>query len=127
LSDRIGSKRILIVSLAGAAVMLIPQAFVHSVGQLLVFRFMLGCFMGGLIPTVNSLIRRHTPDGMESRSYGFNSSALSLGNMMGPIMGGALSGYFGIEGLFILSGALLFVTCAWATRALRVKKLEPTL
>ncbi|RED65577.1 MFS transporter [Cohnella lupini] len=126
LSDRIGSKRILIVSLAGAAVMLIPQAFVHSVGQLLVFRFLLGCFMGGLIPTVNSLIRRHTPDGMESRSYGFNSSALSLGNMMGPIMGGALSGYFGIEGLFILSGALLFVTCAWAMRALRVKKLEPT-
>ncbi|WP_239617573.1 MFS transporter [Cohnella mopanensis] len=119
LSDRIGASRILLVSLAGAAIMLIPQAFVGSVGQLLVFRFLLGCFMGGLIPTVNSLVRRYTPDGMESRAFGFNSSALSLGNMMGPIMGGALSGFIGIEGLFILSGALLFMTCLWATYALR--------
>jgi DHA1 family multidrug resistance protein-like MFS transporter len=122
LSDRIGPTRILFVSLAGAAVMFIPQAFVGSVGQLLACRFLLGCFMGGLIPTVNSLIRRHTPDGMESRSYGFNGSAISLGNVMGPIMGGALSGLIGIEGLFLLSAALLFGTCAWATRALRGKQ-----
>jgi DHA1 family multidrug resistance protein-like MFS transporter len=122
LSDRIGSSRILFVSLAGAGVMLIPQAFVGSVGQLLACRFLLGCFMGGLIPTVNSLIRRHTPDGMESRSYSFNGSALSLGNMMGPIMGGALSGYIGIEGLFLLSAVLLLGTCAWATYALRSRQ-----
>ncbi|MFC4306022.1 MFS transporter [Cohnella boryungensis] len=122
LSDRIGAMRILLVSLAGAAVMLIPQAFAGSVGQLLIYRFMLGCFMGGLIPTVNALVRRYTPDGMESRAFGFNSSALSLGNMMGPVMGGALSGWIGIEGLFILSGALLFLTCIWATKALRVRQ-----
>ncbi|QJD83771.1 MFS transporter [Cohnella herbarum] len=126
LSDRIGATRILLVSLAGAAVMLIPQAFVGSVGQLLVFRFLLGCFMGGLIPTVNSLVRRYTPDGMESRAFGFNSSALSLGNMMGPIMGGALSGFIGIEGLFVLSGVLLFMTCIWATRALRSRSASRT-
>lgn len=122
LSDRIGSIRILLVSLAGAAIMLIPQAFVGSVSQLLIFRFLLGCFMGGLIPTVNSLVRRYTPDGLESRAFGFNSSALSLGNMMGPIMGGALSGFIGIEGLFILSGVLMFMTCIWATRALRARQ-----
>jgi MFS family permease len=122
LSDRIGAVRILLVSLAGAAVMLIPQAFAGSVGQLLIYRFMLGCFMGGLIPTVNALVRRYTPDGMESRAFGFNSSALSLGNMMGPVMGGVLSGWIGIEGLFILSGALLFLTCIWATKALRVRQ-----
>lgn len=122
LSDRIGSSRILIVSLAGAAIMLIPQAFVGSVAQLLICRFLLGCFMGGMIPTINSLIRRYTPDGMESRSYSFNGSALSLGNMAGPIMGGALSGLIGIEGLFVLSGILLFATCLWAARALWAKQ-----
>jgi len=122
LSDRIGAIRILLISLGGAAVMLIPQAFVGTVGQLLVFRFLLGCFMGGMIPTVNSLVRKYTPDGMESRAFGFNSSALSLGNMMGPVIGGALSGFIGIEGLFILSGVLLFATCIWATQALRVRQ-----
>ncbi|WP_373229375.1 MFS transporter [Cohnella sp.] len=127
LADRIGSSRILIVSLAGAALMLIPQAFVGSVGQLLICRFLLGCFMGGMIPTVNSLIRRYTPDGMESRSYSFNGSALSLGNVAGPIMGGALSGLIGIEGLFILSGILLFATCAWAARALWTRQNDYSL
>jgi MFS transporter, DHA1 family, multidrug resistance protein len=121
LSDRIGATRILIVSLAGAALMLIPQAFVHNVGQLLVFRFLLGCFMGGLIPTVNSLIRKYTPDGKDSRAFGFNGSAISLGNMMGPIIGGVLSGFIGIQGLFIWSGVLLAGTCLWAIRVLRVR------
>ncbi len=122
LSDRIGATRILLVCLAGSAVMTIPQAFANSVGMLLVFRFLLGCFMGGLIPTVNALVRKYTPDGKESRAFGFNTSALSLGNMMGPVVGGVLSGWIGIEGLFILAGVLLFLTCAWATRALRARQ-----
>ncbi|QTH46265.1 MFS transporter [Cohnella sp. LGH] len=122
LSDRIGATRILLICLAGSAVMTIPQAFADSVGMLLVFRFLLGCFMGGLIPTVNALVRQYTPDGKESRAFGFNTSALSLGNMMGPVVGGALSGWIGIEGLFILAGVLLFLTCIWATRALRSRQ-----
>jgi len=122
LSDRIGPIRILLFCLAGSAVMTIPQAFADSVGMLLVFRFLLGCFMGGLIPTVNALVRKYTPDGKESRAFGFNTSALSLGNMMGPVIGGALSGWIGIEGLFVLSGILLFLTSIWATRALRARR-----
>ncbi len=122
LSDRIGATRILLICLAGSAVMTIPQAFADSVGMLLVFRFLLGCFMGGLIPTVNALVRQYTPDGKESRAFGFNTSALSLGNMMGPVVSGALSGWIGIEGLFILAGVLLFLTCIWATRALRSRQ-----
>ncbi|MBB6735051.1 MFS transporter [Cohnella zeiphila] len=114
LSDRIGSTRILIVSLIGAGVMFVPQAFVGSVPQLLVCRFLLGCFVGGLIPTVNSLIRRFTPDGRESRAFGFNSSFLALGNMIGPVVGGALSGFIGIQGLFLVSAAFLLATSVWA-------------
>lgn len=121
LGDRIGTSRILIVSLAGAALMLIPQAFVGSVGQLLTFRFLLGCFMGGLIPSVNALIRTYTPDHLVSRSFGFNGSALSLGNVIGPIVGGTLSGSVGIEGLFIVSAVSLLLTCGWAYRSLRTR------
>lgn len=119
LSDRIGPTRILLGSLLGAAILLLPQAFVGSVGQLLVCRFLQGCFMGGLIPTVNSLLRKVTPDGKESRAFGFNASAQALGNMVGPVVGGALSGFVGIEGLFVLSSVMLLVTFFWATLSLR--------
>lgn len=113
LSDKLGAHRILTYALIGAAVFLIPQAFVTTVWQLIIVRFLMGVFMGGLLPSVNALIRSYTPDGKESRAFGFNSSTLALGNMLGASIGGFLAGYIGIEGLFILSGSLLLVNMLW--------------
>ncbi|MBH5318235.1 MFS transporter [Paenibacillus sp. GSMTC-2017] len=118
LSDRIGAERVLAVSLVGAALAFIPQALAESVWQLFWARFGLGLFLGGLIPAVNALIRTYTPDGMESRAYSFNTSTLSLGNMIGPITGGALSGYIGIQGLFLVSGALMLLNGLWVWQTL---------
>ncbi|WP_195724264.1 MFS transporter [Paenibacillus monticola] len=126
LSDRVGAHRILTFALIGAAVFLIPQAFVTSVWQLIAVRFLMGVFMGGLLPSVNALIRSYTPDGKESRAFGFNSSTLALGNMLGAIIGGFLSGYIGIEGLFILSGIFLLINTVWVRLKL-YKKTEPRL
>lgn len=122
LSDRIGAERILGISLLGAAITFIPQALVGSVSQLLLARFLLGIFLGGLVPTVNALIRKYTPDGMESRAYSFNSSTLGLGNMIGPITGGALSGSVGIRGLFLLSAILMFLNAIWVHQSLLRRK-----
>ncbi|MFF2888813.1 MFS transporter [Paenibacillus sp. NPDC057967] len=122
LSDRIGAERVLAVSLVGAALAFIPQAMADSVFMLLLARFGLGLFLGGLIPAVNSLIRVHTPDGMESRAYSFNSSTMSLGNMIGPITGGALSGYIGIQGLFVMSAILMLLNGVWVWFSLLSKR-----
>ncbi|MFM9277901.1 MFS transporter [Paenibacillus jiagnxiensis] len=113
LSDRIGAHRILTYALIGAALMLIPQAFVQTVWELVIVRFLMGVFMGGLLPSVNALIRSYTPTGMESRAFGFNTSALALGNMLGAVIGGLLSGFIGIEGLFIMSGVMLLINMVW--------------
>ena len=101
--------------------MLIPQAFVQNVEQLIIVRFMMGICMGGLLPSVNSLIRYYTPDGMESRAFGFNSSTTALGNMTGAVMGGVLAGFIGIEGLFIMAGVLLLLNMVWVRTKLYVK------
>ncbi|MBY3620044.1 MFS transporter [Acinetobacter sp. CUI P1] len=122
LSDKVGAHRILTYALIGASLFLIPQAFVTSVWQLIIVRFLMGIFMGGLLPSVNALIRSYTPDGKESRAFGFNGSTLSLGNMLGAIIGGFLSGYIGIEGLFIISGSLLLLNTIWV----RVKLYKAT-
>jgi MFS family permease len=118
LSDKIGPEKILGICLIGAALASIPQSFVHSVWQLFAVRFMLGLFMGGLIPAVNALIRKYTPNGMESRSYSFNSSFLSLGNMLGPIVGGGLSGFVSIRQLFLVAAVMLFLNAIWVHRTL---------
>ncbi|XEC93247.1 MFS transporter [Paenibacillus tarimensis] len=125
LGDRIGSEKILYISMFGAAVLFIPQAFVGKVWELLLFRFLLGMFLGGLIPSVNALIRRYTPSGMESRAYSFNSSTLSLGNIAGPVIGGAVSGWTGIEGVFIISAVLLFINTLWVRLSLHNSQRKP--
>ncbi|NHN31306.1 MFS transporter [Paenibacillus agricola] len=125
LSDRIGPVRILAVCLIGAGLCYIPQALVTNIWQLLAVRFMLGLFMGGMLPSVQTLISNFTPKGMESRAYGFNSSALSLGNMMGPITGGALSGVIGIRGIFIMSCMMLLANALWVRKTLINKAPSP--
>ncbi|GMX64235.1 multidrug efflux MFS transporter [Paenibacillus elgii] len=118
LSDRIGPEKILVTCLLGAAVASVPQAFVHNVWQLCAARFFLGIFLGGLLPTVNALIRKYTPNGMESRSYSFNTSALALGNMLGPVVGGAISGVMTIQQLFLVSAVLLLINGLWARKSI---------
>lgn len=122
LSDRIGPEKILVTCLLGAAVASVPQAFVHNVWQLCTARFFLGIFLGGLLPTVNALIRKYTPNGMESRSYSFNTSALALGNMLGPVVGGAISGVMTIQQLFLVSAVLLLINGLWARKSILLRQ-----
>jgi DHA1 family multidrug resistance protein-like MFS transporter len=122
LSDRIAPERILIICLIGAGLMFIPQSLVQNVWQLFAARFLLGMFMGGLMPTVNSLIGKYTPSGMESRAYSFNTSALSLGNMVGPVTGGIISAFLDIREIFIISTVLLLLNSFWVYRSLTNKE-----
>lgn len=109
LSDRKGPHFVLLISLLFAAIVTLPQAFVQSYWQLIIFRFLLGLSLGGLLPSINSLIRHLAPEGMESRTYGFSNSFMYLGTMIGPVAGGWLASVAGIRSLFLASTFLLFM------------------
>ncbi len=116
LGDKVGKRRILFVSMIGAALLMIPHAFVNNIQQLLIIRFIFGIFLGGLMPSVNALIRQHTPNGMESRAFSLNASFMSLGNVIGPIAGGTLSIFIGIRGVFLMSAIILSFNCIFLYR-----------
>lgn len=113
IGDKRGSQYVLILSLLGAAVFFIPHAFVTSVWQLLLCRFLLGMFIGGMLPSVNSLVRHHAPVGKEATAYGYSNSAICLGNMLGPMMGGFVSNWIGIRGLFLVTSLFLLLNASW--------------
>lgn len=119
LGDRYGSDRVLFFAMLGAALFFLPHAFVTSVWQLLIFRFLLGLSIGGLLPSLNNLIQQNAPLGKESTAYGYSTSATFLGNMLGPITGGYLSGYIGIRGLFLLTTVMLLLGALWLKNGLR--------
>lgn len=118
LGDNHGSEKILRLSLFCAGLSFLPQAFVSNIWQLLVFRFLQGMFIGGLLPSVNALIRRSIPDLMISRAFSFNQSFMSLGNLIGPLLCSLLSIWIGIRGLFIMSAVLMVANAVVVSRSL---------
>ncbi|GEB35429.1 MULTISPECIES: MFS transporter [Brevibacillus] len=113
LGDRFGSQKVLLFALLGAAILFIPQGLVWTVWQLVVLRFLLGLSLGGLLPSVNALLRRATPSHMVSRVYGYNNSFVSIGSMLGPMIGGFMAGYVSINGVFFMTSAFLFINAGW--------------
>jgi len=119
LGDRIGYKRVITVALCGAGLMYIPMAFVTEPWQLMVCRFGLGMCLGGLIPQVSSLLRSLAPASMQGRVFGYNTSAMFLGNLMGPNLGGFLSGTFGFTVLFLTATCTMWANALWLRFAVR--------
>lgn len=113
LGDRYGSQKVLLGALLVSAILFIPQGLVATMWQLVLLRFLLGLSLGGLLPSVNSLLRRATPVHMVSRVYGYNNSFVSIGSMLGPMIGGFLAGYVSISGVFFMTSAFLFINAGW--------------
>jgi DHA1 family multidrug resistance protein-like MFS transporter len=118
-SDRLGYRRILLVSLCGVAAFTIPQAFVHSVGALIALRFGVGLFLGGVLPTANALIGRSFPRERRGQVYGITSSATFLGMFAGPLMGGAVAARYGFEAAFLTIGGVALANFAWVALTVR--------
>lgn len=113
LSDRIGAQRVMLVALIAAGLLFIPQAFVQSTWQLIVLRFLLGLAAGGLVPSVNILVKKITPDALTGRVFGFSMAAGYLGTFGGSVLGGEVAAWFGIRYIFFITSSLLLINAAW--------------
>ncbi len=111
--DKKGSESVLLICLTGSFLSFIAQAISQSIWILFLFRFISGIFIGGLFPSINHLIRRYAPTDMESLTFGYSNSFRFLGNLLGPIAGGWLSGMINIKVVFIVAGVLYAVNALW--------------
>jgi len=113
LGDKYGSEKVLFYSTLLAGLLFIPQALSTSIWVLMFWRFLLGLTIGGMLPSVQNLIRHFAPRGKESSTYGLNTSAQFIGNLLGPISGGFLAGFIGLNGVLLMTGTLLIITSLW--------------
>ncbi len=118
-SDRIGYRRVLLISLAGVAAFTIPQAFVHSAGAFIALRFGVGLFLGGVLPTANALIGRIFPVERRGQVFGITSSATFMGMFAGPLLGGTIAARFGFETVFLTIGSMALANLGWVMLSVR--------
>lgn len=109
LGDRIGQRKILVLALSAAACMYIPQALAGNITVLLIGRFLLGLFIGGMIPSLNVLVKKKAPAELQATAFGFNSSSTFLGNLIGPLIGSSVAAAYGIKNVFYVTMAVLLL------------------
>ncbi|MEY9216672.1 putative MFS family arabinose efflux permease [Bacillus sp. SJZ110] len=121
LGDRYGHRRILIGLLIAASFFFIPQALASSLSVLLVFRFLFGMAMGGLLPCITAAIRVQAPGSIQGEVLGYNVSFRFLGNVLGPLLGGIISSHFTISATFYVTAFLFFAGACmlWIMQKLR--------
>src|SRR3954447_19865368 len=112
-SDRIGYRRVLLICLAGGTLTTLPQALTDNYWLFTAERFAVGLFIGGLLPAANALVGRLVSRAERGAVYGMTSSAMSLGNSMGPLLGGFIAAGFGLRWVFLMTGAVMALNLVW--------------
>jgi MFS transporter, DHA1 family, multidrug resistance protein len=112
-SDRIGYRRVLLICLLGGTLTTLPQAFTNNYWEFTAERFGVGLFIGGLLPTANAMVGRLVSRADRGAVYGMTSSAMFMGNSLGPLMGGAIAASFGLRWVFLLTAAVMAANLVW--------------
>ncbi|GLQ10289.1 tetracycline efflux MFS transporter Tet(30) [Devosia yakushimensis] len=104
LSDRLGRRPVLLISLAGAAINYLFLAFAPNLWLLLLGRAIAGLTSAN-ISVAMAYITDITPEAKRARRFGLFNAMFGIGFIIGPVLGGALGDYW-LRLPFIAAAAL---------------------
>ncbi len=109
IGDQIGAEKMLLFGFSVAFFIQLGTSFVTTIFMLIVMRFLIGFSNATMLPSVNSLLTRYTRQDDISRVFAYNQSFMSLGAMIGPLIGSFISGIFDYRGIFLASAFLVLI------------------
>ena len=104
LSDNVGRRPILLLSLAGAAISYVVMAFATELWLLMLGRAIAGLTSAN-VSVATAYITDVTPVDQRSRRFGLLNATFGIGFIIGPVLGGVLGDY-GLRLPFIAAAAL---------------------
>lgn len=93
LSDRVGRRPVLLISLAGAAINYLFLAVAPNLGMLLLGRAIAGLTSAN-ISVATAYITDISPEETRARRFGLFNAMFGIGFIIGPVLGGALGDYW---------------------------------
>lgn len=108
LGDQYGRKLMLIRASLGMAVAMSLIGLSQNVYQLVGLRLLTG-LLGGYSSGSITLVATQTPRAKTAWALGMMSSGIMAGNLIGPLVGGALPPLIGIRMTFLAAGGIIFV------------------
>lgn len=109
LSDRYGRVLFLCMGLTLMSGATLGFYFSGSVMALLVCRFVQGVAMSMHLPVAQAMLGDMIPPGEEGRWMGYFSAVMFAGLGAGPLLGGVVSDLIGVQLVFILAAASMFL------------------
>jgi DHA1 family multidrug resistance protein-like MFS transporter len=109
--DRAGHERVALACGIGAAVFFSAQVLVGTLWHLVLLQSLTGACVGGLLPSLSTMLVEHSQHGDEGCVYGIDNSVVSAGRTVGPMLGAACAIWFTPRGTFLLTG-LIFAACS---------------
>nr|WP_240354155.1 MFS transporter [Pectobacterium brasiliense] len=131
LSDTIGRKNVMVVSLMLAAICTVICAFMTSWNGVLVMRAMMGLSLSGVAAVAMSYLSEEIHPSVLAFSMGLYISGNSIGGMSGRLVSGVLTDYFpwrvaiGTIGVLALIAAITFWRILPDSRHFRPGSLRP--
>ena len=104
LSDRLGRRPVLLISLAGAAINYVVMAFAPQLWMLLIGRAIAGLTSAN-ISVATAYITDISPEDERARRFGLFNAMFGVGFIIGPVLGGVLGDYW-LRLPFIAAAAL---------------------
>ena len=110
-ASRAGAGRIGLLSIVLAATFTVPCAFVTDLTTFTVLRCIVGFFIGGVLPAIQSVLITHAAADSRVSSQvgtvqGFCQSAMWGGAAAGAALGATVATHYSIPAMFLLSATL---------------------
>jgi DHA1 family multidrug resistance protein-like MFS transporter len=118
LADSYGRKSMLLRAMAGGSVVLFLIGFTASPWQFLILRVLQGA-VTGTVAAANVLVAGIVPEEEVGLRLGLLQTVISVGNSLGPLMGGYMADSFGHRITFFATAALLIIAALIVRRWVR--------
>src|ERR1700675_2899744 len=105
LADRIGRKKIIILSTLAFGIGTLVTAFINDVNTLLLIRFLTGLGLGGAMPNAVAMTSEFSPHRRRATMVMIMFCGFSIGAALGGLLAAALIPQFGWRSVFLVGGA----------------------